>query len=88
MNKQKKSHYLAQENLKRTHPIEPSHYRGSTMTNRMDFNRTHNGRQLGPSSASYFRTSRLKEAFTFTKVDANHMETVRAMKDQENDKKI
>ena len=77
-----KAESLANENLKRSHHVESSHYRGSTMTNRMDFNRTMSGRQLGPSSAGYFRTSRLKKAFSLKEYSKDHQKIIEAMKKQ------
>lgn len=83
-----KAEYLANKSLKRSHPIESSHYRGSTMTNRMDFNRTMSGRQIGPSSTGYLRSSRLKTAFSLREFKEDHARIIQAMKKQIKDNEL
>ena len=83
-----KAENLANDSLKRTHPLESSHYRGSTMTNRMDFNRTSGGRQLGPSSANYFRSSRIRKAFSLKEYREDHQRIIDAMKKQVGERKL
>ena len=77
-----KAEALANKSLKRSHPFVFSSHRGSTMTNRMDFNRTNTGRQLGPSGANYFRSSRLKKAFSLKEYKEDHQKIIDAMKRQ------
>lgn len=79
---------LANEKLKRSHPFRYSSHRGSTMTNIMDFDRSFNGRQIGPSGANYFRNSSIKKVFSFREFKEDHEKILQAMKKQIKDNEL